>query len=322
MGDNKILLVGAGYMAREYAKVLDAMGADYDVAGRGAASAAAFRSETGHEVIENGMERLAEAGRLGGYTHAIVAASVDTMAGLAGRLAEAGVRDILLEKPGGGSPDEIRSLCARVADGDARVYIGYNRRHYASARKARELIAEDGGVSSFRFEFTEWAHVIEPLEKSAGIKQQWFLANSTHVVDLAFYLGGIPEKLSAYTAGSLPWHSRAAVFSGAGVSAAGALFSYAADWTAPGRWGVELMTRKRRLIFRPLEQLKAQAIGSVAVEDVEIDDALDRAFKPGLYREVSAFTGAERDGLMSLREQCDVLPVYEAILEGREYGGA
>jgi hypothetical protein len=158
--------------------------------------------------------------------------------------------------------------------------------------------------------------VIEPLQKSDEIKQQWFFGNSTHVVDLAFYLGGTPKELSAYTSGSLPWHKRAAVFSGAGISVNGALFSYSADWTAPGRWGVEILTRKHRLILRPLEQLKAQNLGEVAIADIEIDDSLDREYKPGLYREVQAFLGmSPKEDMVLLREQSDVLEWYEKIIK-------
>jgi len=316
MSDNKILLVGAGYMAREYAKVLSGMGACYDVAGRGKESADAFTKETDHGVIINGMSELSKSDMLGEYTHAIVAASVDQLAGIAKELIEAGITEVLLEKPGGRSPEEVRELESFVSDTEANVYIAYNRRHYASVLKAKEIIAEDGDVSSFNFEFTEWAHVIEPLKKSVEIKQQWFFANSTHVVDLAFFLGGDPVELSAYTSGSLSWHSRAAVFSGAGVSDIGALFSYSADWTAPGRWGVEILTKKHRLIFRPLEQLRIQNIGEVAITNVEIDDELDKRFKPGLYREVGDFLGTADGKLMTLSEQCKALLWYEAILSG------
>ena len=37
---------------------------------------------------------------------------------------------------------------------------------------------------------------IEKLNKVPGIKENWFLGNSTHVVDLAFYLGGKPKQIS------------------------------------------------------------------------------------------------------------------------------
>ena len=51
------------------------------------------------------------------------------------------------------------------------------------------MIAEDGGVTSFHFEFTEWSHQIQHLQKAPGVMDHWVLGNSSHVLDLAFHLG-------------------------------------------------------------------------------------------------------------------------------------
>ena len=50
-------------------------------------------------------------------------------------------------------------------------------------------------------------------------------------------------------------------FSGAGISISGALFSYQANWQSAGRWSVEILTKKNRLILCPLEELKVQKRG-------------------------------------------------------------
>ena len=67
------------------------------------------------------------------------------------------------------------------------MYIGYNRRFYASTQKALEIIALDKGVKSFSFDFTEWSHEIESLKKDIAVKNSWFLCNSTHLLDLSFF---------------------------------------------------------------------------------------------------------------------------------------
>ena len=72
-------------------------------------------------------------------------------------------------------------------DFDAKVLIAYNRRFYSSVEKAREIITEDGGIQSCIFEFTEWAHKIIALSKANGVKEHWFLGNSSHVIDLVFH---------------------------------------------------------------------------------------------------------------------------------------
>ena len=170
------------------------------------------------------------------------------------QLLQANVKRVLVEKPAGLNCDQIRKVADETKKQKAEVLVAYNRRFYASTLKAKEFLKEDGGVTSFNFEFTEWSHEIEKLKKAPGVKENWFLANSTHVVDLAFYLGGKPKEICCYTGGGLEWHPTASIFAGAGVSETGALFSYQANWESAGRWSLEILTKKHRLIFRPLEK--------------------------------------------------------------------
>ena len=100
----------------------------------------------------------------------------------------------------------------------------------------KELIIRDGGIQSAYFEFTERSYEIEELETSSSIKKRWLLANSTHVIDLAFYLIGLPQdgQWSAWSNGKLDWHPSAARFHGAGQTIYNIPFAYYADWESPG----------------------------------------------------------------------------------------
>ncbi len=148
------------------------------------------------------------------------------------------------------------------------------------------------------------------MKKSEEEKKKWFVANSTHVVDLAFYLGGTPKSIECFTSGGLNWHPSASVFSGAGTTDTGALFSYHANWAAPGRWGVEVLTAKHRLILRPLEELQVQNLGSIEIEKVELDDKLDKQYKPGLYRETKSFLEGDYSNLKPLPAQTVDMRLY------------
>lgn len=297
-----ILLVGAGPMAAAYAKVLAAEKRGFEVVGRGAASARAFTDATGHPAAEGGLDARTAKGAAPLPGTAIVTVGVEDLAGAVLLLLRRGVKRILVEKPAGLDEAEIRSVAEAAKDAAAEVIVAYNRRFYASAARAREIIAEDGGATSFHFEFTEWSAVIEKLPKAPKVKEAWLLANSTHVIDLAFHLGGEPTTLWARTAGkdALAWHPRASVFAGSGVAASGALFTYNADWGAPGRWGVEVMTRRRRLVLRPLEELLVQRHGSLALEREALAGDDDKRFKPGLRAQVLAFLGGSDPRLLPI----------------------
>ena len=310
----KILLVGAGQMAIDYYHVLNNIECDIVVVGRGENSAENFYEKTGDKPFIGGLTKYFSENS-NDFSKAIIAVGMEGLKNTTVELIDKNFNSILVEKPAGLNFEEIKGLANYIKKNNAKVFVAYNRRFYASVQKAKEIIEEDGGVSSFNFEFTEWSHVIEKLEKAHGVKENWFLGNSTHVVDLAFYLGGRPKQISCYTAGGLVWHSKASVFAGAGVSENGALFNYQANWEAPGRWSVEVLTKKHRLILNPLEKLQIQNIGSINKEFLELKDEIDKKYKPGLHKQVAEFLG-QCKGIPSIQEHVSNITNYEKILDG------
>jgi predicted dehydrogenase len=308
-----VWLIGASDMAIAYTAILLDLKYQITVIGRGEVSARRFSEKTGLAVITGGTENFLITNPAMPDA-AIIAVSVDQLSSVSEALINYGVKNILVEKPAGLNSLQIKNVHAAAARNKCNVYVAYNRRFYASTLKAQEIIKEDGGVTSFCFEFTEWNHVIEKLDTIPAIKEHWFLANSTHVVDLAFFLGGKPQTISCYSGGRLSWHPAGSVFCGAGISLSGAYFSYHSNWGAPGRWGVEVLTKDHRLIFRPMEQLHIQKRGSVAIEQIPIDNELDTKYKPGLYLQVDKFLKNDCSQLCSIKEQVDSLDVYSKIV--------
>ena len=315
MSDNlkNVLVVGTGEIAGEYCKVLYRMGIVPDVVGRNEEKARKFGVEHCVDAFGGGLENyLKKTSKI--YDYAIVATDVLNLCSNTCLLLDYGVKNILTEKPAGMNKVEIERICQVAEKNDARVYVAYNRRFYSSTAKAMEIICEDGGVKSFNFEFTEWSHVIAHLSTSPKVKNEWFLANSTHVVDLAFFLGGEPEEITSYVMGNLDWHKKGCVYVGAGVTRDKSLFSYQANWAAPGRWSVEILTSKHRLYFKPMEKLAVQELGSVAVNELVIDDRIDQEFKAGFYKEVESFIDEIADGKKkTIQDQLRYMEYFEKI---------
>ena len=316
---NNVWLVGCGIMAVEYSKVLDALGISYTAIGRGESSARSFEEQTKHSVICGGLHAFLEQ-KPALPEAVIVASSMSVLQENTQKLLDYGVKQILVEKPAGCNREEIRALYALSKKKSAQVYIAYNRRFYASVLAALPRIEEEGGATSFHFDFTEWSHVIEKMKgKEEKELQNWIYGNSSHIIDMAFYMCGWPALLQTNTVGGLRWHNAGSIFSGAGVSEKGALFSYHANWESAGRWSVEVHTKESTYIFRPLEKLQVQKRGEIAITEVMIDDEMDHLFKPGIYREVASFLNCNdtaKKGLKSLCEQAENTAVYDAILYG------
>jgi predicted dehydrogenase len=297
-----ILLIGTGLMGIEYAKALAAVKADFVAIGRGEENVKRFEEHTRHSAICGGLENYIKTNTEIPST-AIVAVGVEMLYQVTCQLLDYGVRKILLEKPGGTCPEEIYHLNDIACKAGVTIVLAYNRRFYTSVLKAEAMIKRDGGVTSFNFEFTEWSHVIEKLNKPADVMQHWFLANSTHVVDTAFFLCGLPKTLYSLHKGGTNWHPASSIFAGAGESESGALFSYHANWEAPGRWAIEILTKKNRLYLKPMEILQIQQLGSVDIKVVEINDKLDKEFKPGLYLQTKSFLDGDLSRFCTLQDQ-------------------
>lgn len=309
-----VLLIGVGYMGIEFAKVLKALGREFIAIGRGEKSALGFEKEIGVKVFTGGIDKyLKENSQI--PNSAIVAISEEQIGTATIKILRAGVKNILAEKPGGGSFQEIKKVARIAKEKKAEVYLGYNRRFYSSVQEAKKIIKKDGGVLSVFFDFTEAVHKIVPLVRAPGVKENWFLHNSTHVIDMAFYLSGKPQKFNAYVSESLKWHPKGAIFTGSGVLENGGLFSYHANWKSAGRWAVEIMTRKHKLIFRPLEKLQVQETGSFEIKEYSLDDKFDTEFKAGIYKQVESFFG-DKKIFCTINEQIENLRFYKKILEG------
>ena len=122
----KVLLLGAGEMALEYAKVLKHLGINFTVCCRTQNSADKFWS------LANIKPQLFEDLKINSnnFTHAINAVSVPSLFGTNNWLITSGIQNILTEKPGAANFEEIAKL-DYVNSTPTKIYVAYNRRHYS-----------------------------------------------------------------------------------------------------------------------------------------------------------------------------------------------
>jgi predicted dehydrogenase len=319
MSDNlknsTVLLIGTGPMAVAYAKVLQGQKADFQVVGRGETSADAFFNATGKMPITGGLQHFLENNDTTPFGFAILATGTEVLADCLQLLIHHSITTILIEKPAAVSIDELNSIKELFMPFAATILVAYNRRFYASVLETEKLLAEAGGLQAMNFEFTEWTHKIDPAKKVKAVLNNWFFANSTHVVDLAFFLAGKPVNWSTYTkSGTLDWHDKT-IFSGAGITDKAVVFSYLSHWESAGRWGIELLTQKNKIYLKPLEGILVQPKGTITPQDHVFDDSLDQEYKPGLYKQVEAFLSGDTSRFITIAQQLEMgLEVYSKML--------
>ena len=294
------LLIGSGNMAMAYCEVLKAQKEKFTVVGNSIKKADEFKGKTNVYCHSGGIENYLSNTKTK-PSHAIVSVQVEKLFKFSSLLVKKGIKNILVEKPGGINQNEIQEL-ASLSKHKCNLFVAYNRRFYQSVLAAQNEIKNDGGVLSARFEFTEWSHVIEKINKPDALKKNWFLANSSHVIDLVFSIIGKPKKISSFTSGDIGWH-KPSIYGGAGITESNCIFSYYANWESAGRWGIELNTSKRKLILSPLEILQEQLIGSIEANKISFDYSIDEKFKAGIYYQVEAFLKDQKEKLKSIEEQ-------------------
>jgi len=307
-----IWLIGTGSMALEYEKVLKSLKLEYLIIGRSKESAKKFSLITNHKVIDGGLCKFLQS-KPSKPSKVINCVNVEELKITSFNLLNYGIKNILLEKPGGCNIREIKELQDFAKKKKANIKIAFNRRYFASVLKLKELIKKDGGLISFNFDFTERTDLIEKLDKSKKVLKNWFLANSTHVVDLAFFLGGSPHTIKSYISKKYSWNKSPSIFCGSGKTKEGLLFSYHANWHSGGRWSIEIFTKRGKYFLCPLEKLFFQRRGSFKIKEIKLKTTLEKNFKPGIYLQTKSFTQGIKNNLLSLDDYNDEINFYKKI---------
>ena len=320
--DKKILIIGAGWMAERYCAALEAFRIrNVTILSRKKESATAICERHGYIPAWGGYEMTLNS--LGIFDLVIVSTPIHVLKEAATAACNAGNNNVLVEKPGSLYSSEFAKWIQEQKNEHCRVRIAFNRHVYPSLSKLMELVALEGGITSCFYTFTEWTHTIDFKNNKSDTYERWGIANSLHVIAMAHRLIGLPIELYAYRAGSLPWHPSGSRFSGSGLAANHTLFSYHADWTSAGRWGIEVMTPMNAYRLIPLEKLFRCPKGTVAWEAVELTPAFPQV-KEGVAEEIAIILNPSLESehpLVTLNDALSLTQLAEKILGYKSTAG-
>lgn len=305
-----VLVIGTGPMSLEYVKVLRALGFAVEVKARSLSSASFYEKQNNVRVYSEWNQI-----DLSQVREAIVAVPEEALAIETLNLIDLGVKKILVEKPGGLDFDDISRLSSAAVLNQSQVFIAFNRRHTSISQVVRRLVRASD-LQSFEFEFSERSHIIEHLGKPPEVLRNWFFQNSSHVIDLAFYIGGEPSQLTGRTNGGNDWHPAGTKFTGFGTTVSSVPFSYFSDWDAPGGWRMSFRLRGFSVYLDNLENARIVTPGSLSRALSAEKSFFDRNFKPGIYRQVRSFLSTTPQDIPTIDDQLKRLVFYKQILRG------
>jgi len=307
-----VLIIGAGYIANQYAIALSKLKIkNVTILGKSKENLQKFKEFPNFEIIPGGYET--NLSKIKKKDLVIIATPIEELMKTTKKVIENGHSRILIEKPGSVFKNDLLELKKIIKK--EKVRIAYNRFFYLSFHKLLSLVESEGGITSCKFDFTEWLHTIEIEKYNTKICNRWGISNSLHVISMVLGLIGMPKKISTCQMGSLEWHPTGSIFVGNGISEKDIPFSYHANWGGGGRWGIEVITKENIYRLIPLEKLFVSKKGSTKWEEVNLQNTfLD--VKEGIAEEIATMLNDELDkkiGMISLSDAIKFNEIAEEI---------
>ena len=248
-----IWLIGTGYMAGEYSKILKNMGLKFSVVARSEESATKFKLMHNIESIYGGgiQTALSKATKML-PKFVIVSTSHSSLFDISKLLIRNKIENVLIEKPAALSIEECEQYKQCLEESSSNIQVAYNRRCLPSVSRLKEEIKTDP-LRYVHFNFSEWIDVVETDGHEDESLKNWFFINCTHIIDLAFFVMGRPKTLNSQVSGGLPWHPTGHNFAGSGTAVNGCLFSFNSIWGSPSRWELEFYSQNAKYVLSPVK---------------------------------------------------------------------
>ncbi len=239
----------------------------------------------------------------------------------------ASAKPVLLEKPIGFSPRQVRAALSASEVNAGNKLVGYNRRFYEPVRNLAERISQ-GGLKAVEVTISE--NVESHLKKHGPKVFEHILAfASCHSLDLVLYLLGpvTVASIKAYreTTFSVPFTS----FNGSLMSAAGVPITLALNASDPSPAGFRcrfddhttwhLSPLEKLSIYEGYEVIEASESMPIRsyVPCLAESISADLRYKPGFLAQMEAFLSGKFGPGATVQDSVAVLDLIEALETSR-----
>jgi len=307
-----VSLVGAGYMASEYAKCLMA-DSRFKISGilsRNYERAFDFATSYNIPIIAKSMEELYE------KSHSdILIITTPEMATLNVSLSAFSFPWILLiEKPVGIDLDQSSIILDAYLKSNAQGYVALNRRFYDSTSKALHLFDEDNGNRIIQICDQQDLIAARLSGQPEKVLENWMYANSIHLIDyINLFARGEVLEINTRTE-----EFQDTLFVNSNITFSSRDFvSYFCIWNGPGGWSVNIRDKSIEVRLEPLEKIWIRRFPSRTLE-LE-SDLSDSRFKPGLQNMLDQLFNLVTTGnseLPNLKASHDLMKLVKEIYKG------
>lgn len=295
---NKVCIVGAGYMAEEYCKVLKFLKVPINgIYSRTFKKAEILKKKF---LIKDNFKNLDEMLKESDSTHVVIAVSeINTLKTC--KVVSKYNLNILIEKPCGYNFEQSK-IISKFFKNKKNVYLALNRRFFNSTSKAKKLLKPHEKREVLILDQQE-----PNKNRPKDIQDNWMFANSIHLIDYIYnFCRGDIKKI--ITNKSIQGIKNVTV-----IFSSGDIATYKAFWNMPGPWGVMINTKNIYLKLMPLEILEYRGDKKrlKKINQIKIFD--EKNFKPGLVQMTSMFLKKNNKSLMTLNYNLKLMNLIRRI---------
>lgn len=304
----KVVIIGAGYMAREHARAISNIDGVCIVGamGRNKTKIQSFCGDFSIDVCAETVSELYKKTQANALVIAVNELSSPAIVMEALNFPWI----ILSEKPVSLDLEEAQQIEKKRMALKRKLFVAMNRRHYGSTIAARELLDSDNNTRVVEIHDQENTLAALASGSPKEVVSKWMVANSIHLIDYfsVFCRGKLCnlqfiEKLNT----KKPFLTMAILRFDSGD-----LGIYTAFWNAPGPWSVKITTREQLLEMRPLEGLEQQVFPEKSKNRISLP-AVDKEYKPGIYRQAEQLIAATKSQDHSLPSLIDYLETHKLV---------
>jgi len=274
----KVAVIGAGSMAREHIRAFQAL-EGVSVAGiysRTKSRAEALAQEFNISTVADSIDGLYHESQ----ANLVVVTVPELQANAIAKACFQYDWTVLLEKPAGYDLLDANDIAEAALTCSQAVFVGFNRRFYASARAILEDLDSRDEPRFIHIQDQQSFAEARQYNHPEAVVQKFMYANSIHNIDLIRFFGR-GEIVNVQPI--LPWQQEKSVIVLSLIEFdSGDKALYEGIWQGPGPWACAISTPARRWMMQPLEKASYQNVNERKKNELEVHE-LDQQFKAGFY---------------------------------------